>query len=103
MFNLDRELQIDDEMHRHSELFKELQDSPTDVNAIVARQRKDFTGEFFSYLTLISETYDSLEDRDGKHYDLSDWHWDLMDFQNLLILKFDFLGTSVYRKWLNAF
>ncbi|GKU98697.1 hypothetical protein SLEP1_g11669 [Rubroshorea leprosula] len=56
---------IDDEMQRHSELLKELQDSPTDVNAIVARQRKDFTGEFFSYLTLISETYDNLEDRDA--------------------------------------
>ena len=52
-------------MEGHSELLKEIQDSPTDINAIVARRRKDFTGEFFRYLTLLSETYDSLEDRDG--------------------------------------
>ncbi|XP_047164385.1 uncharacterized protein At4g37920-like [Vigna umbellata] len=56
---------IDDEMEVHCELLKEIQDSPTDINAIVARRRKDFTGEFFHYLSLISETYDSLEDRDG--------------------------------------
>ncbi|CAJ1931216.1 unnamed protein product [Sphenostylis stenocarpa] len=56
---------IDDEMEGHNDLLKEIQDSPTDINAIVARRRRDFTGEFFHYLSLISETYDSLEDRDG--------------------------------------
>ncbi|XP_058186101.1 uncharacterized protein At4g37920 [Rhododendron vialii] len=56
---------IDDEMERHSELLKELQDSPTDVNAIVTQRRKDFTEDFFRYLTLLSETNDSLEDRDA--------------------------------------
>ncbi|KAL2348972.1 hypothetical protein Fmac_002972 [Flemingia macrophylla] len=56
---------IDDEMEGHYELLKEIQDSPTDINAIVARRRKDFTGEFFNYLSLLSDTYDSLEDRDG--------------------------------------
>ncbi|XP_061336868.1 uncharacterized protein At4g37920 isoform X2 [Gastrolobium bilobum] len=55
---------IDEEMEGHCELLKEIQDSPTDINAIVARRRKDFTGEFFRYLTLISDTYNSLEDRD---------------------------------------
>lgn len=55
---------IDDEMERHSELLKELQDSPTDVNAIVTQRRKDFTEDFFRYLTLLSEINDSLEDRD---------------------------------------
>lgn len=58
-------MQIDDEMERHSELLKEIQDSPSDINAIVAHRRKDFTGEFFRHLTLLSETFDSLEDRDG--------------------------------------
>ncbi|XVF17413.1 hypothetical protein REPUB_Repub10bG0120200 [Reevesia pubescens] len=56
---------IDDEMERHSELLKEVQDSPTDINAIITRRRKDFTDEFFRYLTLVSETYDGLEDLDG--------------------------------------
>jgi len=60
-------LQIDDEMEVHCELLKEIQDSPTDINAIVARRRRDFTGEFFHYLSLISETYDSLEDHDGNY------------------------------------
>ncbi|XP_057482081.1 glycine-rich domain-containing protein 1-like isoform X2 [Actinidia eriantha] len=52
---------IDDEMERHSEHLKEVQDSPTDINAIVTRQHKDFTEELFRYLTLLSETHDSLE------------------------------------------
>ncbi|TQD78456.1 hypothetical protein C1H46_035996 [Malus baccata] len=56
---------IDDEMERHNELLNEIQDNPTDVNAIVARRRKDFTEEFFRHLNLLSEIYDSLEDRDA--------------------------------------
>ncbi|XVF59149.1 hypothetical protein PTKIN_Ptkin07bG0252600 [Pterospermum kingtungense] len=55
---------IDDEMDRHYGLLKEIQDSPTDINAIITRRRKDFTDEFFRYLTLLLETYDSLEDQD---------------------------------------
>ncbi|KAL3526955.1 hypothetical protein ACH5RR_011611 [Cinchona calisaya] len=56
---------IDEEMESHTELLKEIQDSPLDLNAIVAKRRKDFTGEFFRHLTLLSETYDCLEDRDA--------------------------------------
>ena len=61
----DDNIQIDDEMEIHSELLKELQDSPTDINAIVAKRRKEFTEDFFKFLTLVSETHDSLEDHDG--------------------------------------
>lgn len=61
-----RSLQIDDEMERHTELLKEIQDNPRDLNAIVTKRRKDFNGEFFRHLSLLSETYNSLEDRDGK-------------------------------------
>ncbi|KAF5206011.1 endoribonuclease E-like protein [Thalictrum thalictroides] len=56
---------IDNEMERHAELLKEIEQNPTDINAVVARRRKDFTREFFRHLTLLSETYDSLEDRDA--------------------------------------
>ncbi|XP_057758987.1 uncharacterized protein At4g37920 [Arachis stenosperma] len=56
---------IDDEMEGHCDLLKEIQDSPTDINAIVARRRKDFTGEFFRYLNLIADTFNGLEDRDA--------------------------------------
>ncbi|MED6218355.1 hypothetical protein PIB30_026048 [Stylosanthes scabra] len=56
---------IDDEMEGHYDLLKEIQDSPTDINAIVARRRKDFTGEFFRYLNLIADTFNGLEDRDA--------------------------------------
>ncbi|KAK4346727.1 hypothetical protein RND71_033066 [Anisodus tanguticus] len=67
LINLARKVRkIDDEMERHSELLKKIQDDPRDLNAIVTKRRKDFTGEFFRHLTLLSETYDSLEDRDGK-------------------------------------
>lgn len=61
-------MQIDEEMEKHGELLKEIQESPTDLIAIVTRRRKDFTGEFFRYLSLLSETYDSLEDRDGNFF-----------------------------------
>ena len=57
-------LQIDDDMEKCSELLKEIQENPTDINEIVARRRKDFTGEFFRHLKLMSETFDGLEDRD---------------------------------------
>lgn len=60
-------------MEVHDGLLKEIQDSPTDVNAVVARRRKDFTGEFFRYLTTLSETYDSLEGRDGNHFCRGKW------------------------------
>ncbi|EEF35142.1 conserved hypothetical protein [Ricinus communis] len=56
---------IDEQMEKHSELLKEIQDNPTDLNAIVTKRRKEFTGDFFRYLTLISDTFDSLEDRDA--------------------------------------
>ncbi|KAK6923229.1 hypothetical protein RJ641_011533 [Dillenia turbinata] len=56
---------IDDELERHTELLKVIEDNPTDINMIVTRRREDFTGEFFRHLNLLSETYDSLEDRDA--------------------------------------
>ncbi|XP_062100857.1 uncharacterized protein At4g37920 [Humulus lupulus] len=55
---------IDEEMERNAELLKEIQDNPTDINAIVTRRPKDFSEEFFRYLTLLSETFEGLEDRD---------------------------------------
>ncbi|KAL8130138.1 hypothetical protein V2J09_019293 [Rumex salicifolius] len=64
--NLSRKVKkIDEEMEAHADLLKEIQDRPTDINAIVTRRRRDFTGQFFRHLTLLSETCDSLEDRDG--------------------------------------
>lgn len=58
-------LQIDEEMEKHNDLLKEIQENPTDINAIAAKRRRDFTGEFFRYVALLSETLDGLEDRDG--------------------------------------
>ncbi|KAL9245911.1 hypothetical protein vseg_019508 [Gypsophila vaccaria] len=56
---------IDDEMERHTELLKEVEDNPTDINAIVAKRRRDFNGQFFRHLRLLQQTYDGLEDRDA--------------------------------------
>jgi len=58
-------LQIDDEMERHAQLLKEIEDNPRDINAIIAKRRRDFHGDFFRHLTLLQRTYDSVEDRDG--------------------------------------
>lgn len=58
-------------MEKHTALFKEIQDSPMDINAIAAKRRGDFTDSFFRHLTLLSETYDSLEERDGNAFNQS--------------------------------
>ncbi|XP_072969959.1 uncharacterized protein At4g37920 [Typha angustifolia] len=56
---------IDDEIEMHMELLKEVQESPMDINAVVATRRKDFTAEFFRHLNVLSDTYDNLDDRDA--------------------------------------
>ncbi|GJT03472.1 endoribonuclease E-like protein [Tanacetum coccineum] len=43
-------VQVDEEMEIHAELLKEIEDSPMDINAIVTKRRRDFTGEFFRYV-----------------------------------------------------
>lgn len=55
-------------MEKHTALLKEIQESPIDINAIVAKRRGDFTDSFFRHLSLLSETYDGLEDRDGNAF-----------------------------------
>ena len=59
-------LQIDDEIEKHADLLQEIQGNTTDFNVVVARRRRDFTGDFFRHLNILSDTYDSLEDRDGE-------------------------------------
>jgi hypothetical protein len=49
------------------ELFTELRDNPADINAIVARRRKDFTGEFFRHLNFLVNAYNGLDERDGNY------------------------------------
>ncbi|KAK8913834.1 hypothetical protein KSP39_PZI023944 [Platanthera zijinensis] len=56
---------IDDEIEKNSCLLKEIQDNPVDLNAIVARRREEFNGEFFRYLNVLSDNCDGLEDRDA--------------------------------------
>jgi len=56
---------IDDEIETHMELFTELRENPTDINAIVARRRKDFTGEFFRNLNFLVDAYNGLDERDA--------------------------------------
>lgn len=76
-------MQIDEEMEKHNDLLKEIQENPTDINAIAAKRRRDFTGEFFRYVALLSETLDGLEDRDGILKDtnyVSIWFLQFHDF-----------------------
>ncbi|KAL6841234.1 hypothetical protein ACP4OV_028752 [Aristida adscensionis] len=56
---------IDDEIEKHMALFTELRENPADINAIVARRRKDFTGEFFRHLNFLTSAYNGLDERDG--------------------------------------
>ncbi|RZC77731.1 hypothetical protein C5167_001911 [Papaver somniferum] len=68
---------IDDEIERHSELLKEIEQSPTDINAVVAKRRNE---EFFRHLSLLSETYDSLDDRDDGEL----WAWSIHSIVKLM-------------------
>lgn len=56
---------IDNEIEKHMELFAELRENPTDINAIVARRRKDFTGEFFRNLNFLTNAYNGLDEQDA--------------------------------------
>lgn len=47
-------------------LFKEVEESPLDIDAVVARRRKDFTDEFFQHLNVLADAYNSLDRRDGE-------------------------------------
>lgn len=49
----------------YTDLLEEIQQNPTDIDATVAKRRKEFTGEFFRHINTLSETRESLEDRDG--------------------------------------
>eukprot|EP00252_Welwitschia_mirabilis_P018518 TRINITY_DN4113_c0_g1_i3.p1 TRINITY_DN4113_c0_g1~~TRINITY_DN4113_c0_g1_i3.p1 ORF type:complete len:381 (+),score=74.56 TRINITY_DN4113_c0_g1_i3:44-1186(+) len=58
--------EIDAQMQRYDTLLKEVKENPSEVTAIVARQRKDFNGEFFEHLKLVADSYqDSLQIRDA--------------------------------------
>uniref|UniRef100_A0A0E0LTQ3 Uncharacterized protein n=1 Tax=Oryza punctata TaxID=4537 RepID=A0A0E0LTQ3_ORYPU len=56
---------IDNEIEKHMELFTLLRENPTDINAIVARRRKDFTGGFFQHLNFLVNAYNGLDERDA--------------------------------------
>ncbi|XP_009391923.3 uncharacterized protein At4g37920 isoform X1 [Musa acuminata AAA Group] len=56
---------IDDEIEKHMELLMEIQENPLDIDAVVARRRKEFTSDFFRHLNILQDALDSLNDRDG--------------------------------------
>lgn len=60
------QLQIDDEIEKHMELLMEIQENPLDIDAVVARRRKEFTSDFFRHLNILQDALDSLNDRDGR-------------------------------------
>lgn len=58
LLRLGRKLkEIDDDVQRHGELLKVIEESPTEISAIVARRRKDFTKDFFMHLQTVAESY----------------------------------------------
>lgn len=49
--------EIDEDIQRHNELLGMLRDSPSQVDEIVARRRKDFTKEFFVHVHTVAESF----------------------------------------------
>lgn len=58
LLRLSRKLkEIDDDVQRHDELLEAIKEAPSEISAIVARRRKDFTKEFFVHLHTVAESY----------------------------------------------
>ncbi|KAK1314349.1 Uncharacterized protein QJS10_CPA06g00588 [Acorus calamus] len=49
--------EIDDDVQRHNELLNVIRSAPSEINAVVARRRKDFTKEFFVHLHTVAQSY----------------------------------------------
>lgn len=66
LLRLGRKLkEVDDDVQRHNELLEVIKEAPSEINAIVAKRRKDFTKEFFVHLHTVAESYyDSPEQND---------------------------------------
>lgn len=58
-------------MMRHNEFLGTIEKAPLELDTIVARHRKDFTGDFFQHLHLLCESsYDDPKRRDGTYFKL---------------------------------
>ncbi|ONK81539.1 uncharacterized protein A4U43_C01F30300 [Asparagus officinalis] len=58
LLRLNRKLkEIDEDVQRHEELLEMIKEAPTEISAIVAKRRKDFTKEFFVHLHTVAESY----------------------------------------------
>ncbi|PIA47990.1 hypothetical protein AQUCO_01400525v1, partial [Aquilegia coerulea] len=58
LFRFARKLKgIDEDVERHNELLEVVRGATSDITAIVARRRKDFTREFFEHLRTVLESY----------------------------------------------
>lgn len=49
--------EVDEDVQRHNALLKVIRNSPSEINEIVAKRRKDFTNEFFVHLHTVAESY----------------------------------------------
>ncbi|KAG0615250.1 hypothetical protein M758_5G026700 [Ceratodon purpureus] len=57
--------ELDEDMQQHDKLLALIEKSPTKIDAIVARQRKDFTEHFFEHLRIrIQASYDDQNRRE---------------------------------------
>nr|DAD40232.1 TPA_asm: hypothetical protein HUJ06_014555 [Nelumbo nucifera] len=58
LLRLGRKLkEIDEDVQRHNELLEIIRGAPSEISAVVARRRKDFTKEFFVHLHTVAESY----------------------------------------------
>lgn len=59
-------MQLDEDMQQHDRLLALIEKSPANIDAVVARQRKDFTEQFFEHLRIrIQASYDDQKRREG--------------------------------------
>jgi hypothetical protein len=58
--------QVDDDVKRHNDLLEVIKRDPSQIKALVARRRKDFTEEFFVHVRDMAQSYyENPGERDG--------------------------------------
>lgn len=60
-----RVVQVDDSMIRHDALLAEIEKNAFEIDILVAKRRKEFTGEFFEHLQTLSDATSRSNRRDG--------------------------------------
>lgn len=62
-------MQVDDQMILHDAMLAEIEKNPFEIDVVVAKRRKEFTGGFFEHLNTLCDAAFKSNRRDGMSFD----------------------------------